>query len=1372
MDGPAGPDDPGGSSGATKPATAHRLPTRRAADALDGAASTQPAAPPPQPGASEDVPVTTPSDAPATSSTTPPPAPMSTSTTARPNGTRISYAAVVQGTSRHTPGSATQPGGSNPPVRMLQGVWRPQDLDKLQATMNKNWSTPLDQTLNPELARLRAVALTATDVHPVALLRPRTDDETAALLAYLRGDMELPHPPSFLKATMPVMQRAIVEQFHEQHVEKTLTAHVPPQVRLRKGMKHIGLMKMLHQANTDERHGIEMLKRIMTDVKLLYFDGIHTLKFVFPSKRVAAFYEGAAFRLQHGIIELEDSEKPREDQMQGSYNPAQLRRLYAVRVYGTREIGLVALTAVLSNLTGVSVLDVERPRGTSDAIVDNRFVQIHFDQESCPEVLRGITHVIVGSSQLTIHHHLLHAREPCKRCYSPQHTIAYCRVGVAKLAELQHNRTRRYTGTLPTFAVGDATTYCHTEADSLEQLLDALSADVQTTLSSSNGELATADLVPLTQPVERTSPTGQSATSSGTVEDGYVVVRRKPAKKTPPRTKETKSETKSPVPSAAHTGEKSPSPARADVDTTRAASAKAGVAGGRAKFTPKGKKGPAASSFTRFQQEWSMGRYTALQDDSDSDSDEVDDRSDDEAPYAYAADGGETGSIDEPMTNHSDAAPQPPAQREPVENVSNESASDSYLGSSPPCSPRSPAPTPGSSAPYSLVSQEKPLSAQEQAPSPSLGLAQQLPASHESIPTPKSEAGYTMGKTVYSTGLPQQLPFFLRQLPAQLITVPANGQCAYSAFFASTTNVMSSMEGLELRFTSSTVREINALKRKVYTLMMANLVDDVQAKLVDPRNELRRIYPNQQPPISMEAATAALFAHYAQERVRSVNSHVPHDFWAGTEVLRAMAQYLREPLYVMDVNEHNDAHVQQYYYKDYLLPNGMEHESGCGRPISDKKALALFEHCANLHVLPTIMVLKQHENHFYGVGHSADVFLRWHAEGDKSFAADIAGDFDWLATINQVPADESDLDVMTMYYEMDPAKLTDAAKVENQRVNAAIIRRIPMRKRLNILFTRLDEPPLDNEPYTDSGLLELMHAAETALYDHHECISGFTAPPVSADRLPQLRHQRFQVSLHGRVESEIYKRLLQSINLEPELPADNVKMRHLVKENYEAVKTWRGAAGHLIEVPAISDARELWTDLLPALFEHPAALHQLFSYLPYPELAVKSFPLKLLLQWGEQEEYWGHVVYLQHIAEDSDFPQTARDFCRDWAAACTQGNDLARRRSLANNAGRWQRLGGLLPGVNLPLRPDWVPSTHWKLLHIFPHALWSWQTTPMGRLHAASKGYFYNHFEGLRALCTQIEKAQDWGAVAQIPTGVTWDERMMVITTGSSRSQY
>ncbi|KAG3014042.1 hypothetical protein PC120_g12944 [Phytophthora cactorum] len=82
------------------------------------------------------------------------------------------------------------------------------------------------------------MAIANSPVRVDALLCLSTPDETEALLANLRGDPDIYHPPTFMKETMPVGHRAIVEQFHEAHIEATLTADVPSCVPLRKNMSH------------------------------------------------------------------------------------------------------------------------------------------------------------------------------------------------------------------------------------------------------------------------------------------------------------------------------------------------------------------------------------------------------------------------------------------------------------------------------------------------------------------------------------------------------------------------------------------------------------------------------------------------------------------------------------------------------------------------------------------------------------------------------------------------------------------------------------------------------------------------------------------------------------------------------------------------------------------------------------------------------------------------------------------------------------------------------------------------------------------------------------------------------------------------------
>ncbi|OWZ18747.1 LOW QUALITY PROTEIN: hypothetical protein PHMEG_0007113 [Phytophthora megakarya] len=64
------------------------------------------------------------------------------------------------------------------------------------------------------------------------------------------------------------------------------------------------------------------------------------------------------------------------------------------------------------------------------------------------------------------------------------------------------------------------------------------------------------------------------------------------------------------------------------------------------------------------------------------------------------------------------------------------------------------------------------------------------------------------------------------------------------------------------------------------------------------------------------------------------SSNVPY-FWAGAHELRAMVQYMREPI-VHDVNRHEDAHIQRYIYKTHRTTESSDHESGYGEALNDR----------------------------------------------------------------------------------------------------------------------------------------------------------------------------------------------------------------------------------------------------------------------------------------------------------------------------------------------------------------------------------------------------------------------------------------------------
>ncbi|KAF4034870.1 hypothetical protein GN244_ATG13157 [Phytophthora infestans] len=142
---------------------------------------------------------------------------------------------------------------------------------------------------------------------------------------------------------MSVLERAMVRQFHEQHIECVGTEDVPPQVRLSKSMSHAFVMGELAKANTDFTTEKSFICCLQQDLKMVYFDGSHTLKFIYHSKRLTAFYLGRNLRLQRVVIEVDES----GNLLSGTDTQPHLRRLYLIRILGADQIGTATVVQAL-----------------------------------------------------------------------------------------------------------------------------------------------------------------------------------------------------------------------------------------------------------------------------------------------------------------------------------------------------------------------------------------------------------------------------------------------------------------------------------------------------------------------------------------------------------------------------------------------------------------------------------------------------------------------------------------------------------------------------------------------------------------------------------------------------------------------------------------------------------------------------------------------------------------------------------------------------------------------------------------------------------------------------------------------------------------
>lgn len=1286
-----------------------------------------------------------------------------------------SYAAAVrQGRGRSSGPNETSAVATPTAVA---GNWTPRERQMLLATLGKDWSARGELAEPVETARLRTVALEVSPVHQDDALRTRTEDETKALLAYLNGELELPHAPNFIKATMPVLQRAMIEQYHESHIEATLTAGVPPRAKLRRSMTTFTLFAQLYEGNADTARGRQMIDKMMDDVKLIYFDGTHTLKFVFHSHRIANDYLGLAFRLHGVCLELEDTERRHTA---GTFRQAQLNRQYAIRVYGTSSIGLVALLAAMGQLPGVHIVDAERPRLEATDKIDTRFVVIRFLGTDCPEALRGVTKLTMAGQVLTLHHHLTQQRLPCARCFVPYHTTGFCRATPAQLAKMQLKHQRVYTGPVPGYKVGEAVLYKHSDGDSLKNFLDTLQGEIQTELAVATGDeskanlrapapktnVGTATVAQTSDRPPRVQEAEPSTPSPGSDSEGFILVRTKAHrhKQVTPALKQEEQHHESTLPTLAP-GSEGAVAVKAVLPrvTTAAHTARLSRTKVRGKGKTRAGRGGSTTStsvpaFNRFTRARDQGRFAALGAE-EGDSDEAPD----EAPYAYPCtmeeqtdSDGQAGRASSPRlngvrtdTDQGDEA----GSNIVVEDMECDAASDNsgYVGSSIPSQSPSPAPTPGSEFPYSLDSDfnDHPAGVTEVRTSPSSASDDKDQDTTRLL----SQDGFVLEKTERAPGMPQQLPVFLMPFNGSLIKVPANGQCAYAALHATTSYV----EGGELMFTSDVVRNVNVIKRSVYTLMMSNLAKDVECGVVDPSRDLKRLYPQHPTPLDVAGATATLFAHYAQERARSVNTQIPTAFWAGAEVLRAMAQYLREPLFVLDVAANNDTHVQRYYYQEYELKNGEQHESGCGGAIDDATAKDMFAHFEKLHVLPVCLVLKKHEGHFYGV-HNGDMSAHWHAEGDRQFAMENCGSHPWISEV-----------IAHIDYSSSRLAHVDAL-TDTAAVNTILIGGMEHRRRLDVVHDRLHLPRLDGDGY-DMAHLEASLSAEgdrlqqaagpdTIVESRYTDTDGVGSDGTNLPRHP--------ITTSGRVAQPALCRILNSKRLDPELMADRSKLRQLIKENAAAVEEWCRHGPRAVRPPTQSSGAPTILGLMPWLLEHRHALHSIFRYLPFPEVAAKMLPTETLMMRGALEAYDSTINQLRGILTDPNTPKKAAEFCRTWLTACTTNGGNKLERTIAADGQRWERLIQQAPNFCNGARPADISPDCWTVLHTLPHTVWVWAATPMGKAPAGHLDHYYRGHPVVQQLCEQVARNGEWGLAVEIPSGLTWTDRLDSMEAGQS----
>ncbi|KAE9310447.1 hypothetical protein PR003_g20262 [Phytophthora rubi] len=149
-------------------------------------------------------------------------------------------------------------------------------------------------------------------------------------------------------------------------------------------------------------------------------------------------------------------------------------------------------------------------------------------------------------------------------------------------------------------------------------------------------------------------------------------------------------------------------------------------------------------------------------------------------------------------------------------------------------------------------------------------------------------------------------------LGGKVVDVAANGQCGWIALYAALYNIE---EGL-VEVTKAVADSANLLKKRVINSMIANIVDEIKSHSHELQSELRASGCHAVVNGGFDEQMCALVNHLVTQRDKPVKAKVPQHYWVRPAHIKAMAQFARESLYVLDVQEDDQDRVQAYAYHD------------------------------------------------------------------------------------------------------------------------------------------------------------------------------------------------------------------------------------------------------------------------------------------------------------------------------------------------------------------------------------------------------------------------------------------------------------------------
>ncbi|KAG6577902.1 uncharacterized protein IUM83_16812 [Phytophthora cinnamomi] len=165
---------------------------------------------------------------------------------------------------------------------------------------------------------------------------------------------------------------------------------------------------------------------------------------------------------------------------------------------------------------------------------------------------------------------------------------------------------------------------------------------------------------------------------------------------------------------------------------------------------------------------------------------------------------------------------------------------------------------------------------------------------------------------------------WLEVLKATTVEVAANGHCGWLAFHAALYNLNMGL----VNISNEVAEGANILKKRVLNSMIANIVEEMQLHPQELTIELNAGGYHQEANGSYEEQICALVNHLVAQRDKSVKAKIPMHFWVRPAHIKAMAQFARETIYVLDVHEDGQAWIEAYAYNEVKDAKGKPVEIG------------------------------------------------------------------------------------------------------------------------------------------------------------------------------------------------------------------------------------------------------------------------------------------------------------------------------------------------------------------------------------------------------------------------------------------------------------